>query len=140
LLPKGLLTIIPIMIANRLINIIFAALLAVLSSRMVVHASKFTMSCAEAVDKGLLDEPTSPFPGYPCGTTDFNTVFVPETLGCVYNTKFDEYECTLESNPAPDVVAAVMETFSEDNTQPCTVPGYSLDGNVKTWWWLCVKD
>ena len=96
------------------------------------------------------------FTGFPCGTIPFKLdpndtepFDAPhEVLQCEYNTQFDEYECVSGETKATEIVPNVLEAFqytATDGTdvgayQPCTADGYVLSGNVRTWWWLCVKE
>ena len=80
-----------------------------------------------------------PFDGFPCGKYPFDPSQPQETLNCNYFPKFQEYECVLDQTKAAVVVADVLDTF-QGMHQPCTAKGYKLSGNIRTWWWLCVKE
>uniref|UniRef100_A0A7S1V1X3 Uncharacterized protein n=1 Tax=Grammatophora oceanica TaxID=210454 RepID=A0A7S1V1X3_9STRA len=118
----------------------------------VTGANKNIISCEEAMEDGILEpaddivdanDPTSAggfaFSGFPCGTTKFFQEDDFETLGCQYNTKFNEYECVSEETKAKTIVEKVLAAFAGAN-QPCAAKGFKLDGRVKPWWWLCVKE
>lgn len=85
-----------------------------------------------------------PFDGFPCGKapSNYNMGCADGTgcfdngqrLACNYFTEVDEYECECPNGDCPVVVDIVKSTFGGDE-QPCTANGYSLNSQVKTWWW-----
>ncbi|KAG7365718.1 hypothetical protein IV203_028388 [Nitzschia inconspicua] len=101
------------------------------------HLNSNGIPCSQAVSEGLLTPTQESFTNFPCGTFPFGS---DNNLGCTYFPRFNEYECVTDGNigKAPPVVAAARNA-GFGNPQPCTADGYTLKGDVKTWWWLCVK-